>query len=183
MSDRTETKPCPYCHGDGGPCAPCAGTGLETAAPPPTPREVSDTITRAEAALTAAMKIDQVFRAEYLTLIAKVTAQDREIVALKDGSANLTRRLMEKDEALRLVSADLVAARDRIRALTREVEALCGSAPCSGCAPGCTSKGRPYCHCQACGETGVTLTAEGYCSARDADPAETCATGCTTEGT
>lgn len=39
--------------------------------------------------------------------------------------------------------------------------------PGTPCAAACRADGRvPYCHCQACGETGVAVTvAEGYCLA------------------
>lgn len=38
------------------------------------------------------------------------------------------------------------------------------------CAAGCDNHDRPYCHCQACGETGVGLTkVEGYCALCMAD--------------
>jgi hypothetical protein len=31
------------------------------------------------------------------------------------------------------------------------------------CPPGCSATGKPYCHCQSCGETGVPLNEDGYC--------------------
>lgn len=38
--------------------------------------------------------------------------------------------------------------------------------PQPACEPGCFRNERPYCHCQACGETGVLLSAaDGYCGA------------------
>lgn len=31
------------------------------------------------------------------------------------------------------------------------------------CPEGCDNVGRPYCHCQSCGETGIPLSDDGYC--------------------